>query len=135
VPWIYTAAVWLKCMAAVQTLAGLSALTRLEWHPSGQDVRSSMLPCCQELACLRSTSLRDLTMTIHQVPEVRVKDSKLTAGLMQKVGQQARCSELRVGDDVRVRCTVGVPGSDSGAEGAAEEMGSQNTSCDLRSRS
>ena len=53
--------------ATVQALAGLPALTRL-FLMSGIK-HGSLVPSCEELACLRSTSLRDLTVSIDQVPD------------------------------------------------------------------
>ena len=50
----------------VQTVARLSALTRLyltTWPAS----TTSALPRCSELACLRSRSLQDLTVSQNQV--------------------------------------------------------------------
>ncbi len=63
----YAGAAFLTRLGAVQTVAGLSALTRLGLYPSGQD--HSVMPRCEEQACLHSTSLRDLSITIKQVLE------------------------------------------------------------------
>ena len=51
----------------MQIVAGLSALTRLEWRPHGQPHRGIDMPRCQELACLRSTSLQGVYITLQQV--------------------------------------------------------------------
>ncbi len=52
----------------MQTVAGLSALTRLR---VGSNVRSDIsMPRCKELACLHSTSIQDLTAFLGQVLEV-----------------------------------------------------------------
>ena len=52
-------------LAIMQALAGLPALTRL--YLKSDIKRGSLVPSCEELACLRSTSLRDLTVHIDQV--------------------------------------------------------------------
>ena len=48
-----------------QTLAGLSALTKL-YLDAGSEYGSAM-PGCEELACLYSTSLQHLTIYLKQV--------------------------------------------------------------------
>jgi len=50
---------------AVQTVAGLSALTYL--HLGSVYQSEASMPGCKELACLRSTSLRVLTVALNQV--------------------------------------------------------------------
>jgi len=49
----------------VQTVAGLSALTYLHLGSAYQS--EAVMPGCKELACLRSTSLRNLTVSLSQV--------------------------------------------------------------------
>ncbi len=50
----------------MQTVAGLSTLTRLHLRSYGD--AADMTPGCSELACLRSTTLRDLSVSFTQVP-------------------------------------------------------------------
>ncbi len=61
----------------VQALAGLTALTRLYLKSNAQ---SGLVPRCEELACLHSSSLRDLTVFLSQVP---VYDKVLKQGQEQ----------------------------------------------------
>jgi len=56
--------------AVVQTVAGLSALTRL--HLTSSITRSSRGPRCKELACLHSTSLKELSVELDQVSNALV---------------------------------------------------------------
>ena len=52
-------------LSAVQTVAQLSALTRLRM--ASWSTRASHLPGCEELARLRGSSLQDLNVSLHQV--------------------------------------------------------------------
>ena len=52
----------------MQTLAGLSALTRLRL--GSNEYSSIVMPFCKELASLQSTSIKDLTMFLRKVHEV-----------------------------------------------------------------
>jgi len=52
----------------MQTVAAMTALTRLTWRPYDEPRGGARMPRCEELASLRSTSLRDLCITIQQVP-------------------------------------------------------------------
>ncbi len=53
-------------LAAMQAVARLSVLTRLRM--ASFPMRSSaQMPRCEELACLRSSSLQNPNMSIHQV--------------------------------------------------------------------
>ena len=54
-------------LTAMQTVARLSAMTRLRLASFGAHV--SNIPGCEELACLRGSSLEDLVLSLHQVPE------------------------------------------------------------------
>ncbi len=54
-------------VAALQTVACLSALTRLALTYTGSEEEKSLWLGCNEMACLRSRSLRDLTVCLTQV--------------------------------------------------------------------
>ena len=54
----------------MQTVAGLSALTRLRLAMGKHTGCSSSMPTCKELASLHSTSIEDLTVDLQQVLEV-----------------------------------------------------------------
>ena len=56
-----------QTLAAMQVVAGLSALTQL--HLVSYCNNSSVTPRCCELACLRSPSLEDLDVPLIQVLE------------------------------------------------------------------
>ena len=55
-------------LTALQAVAGLSALTEL--HLSCFSQGGPQMPGCMELACLRSMSLRDLSLYLDQVQRV-----------------------------------------------------------------
>jgi len=82
---------WLsqKLGCRVQIVAGLSALTRLSLVCSARNI--SMMPRCQELAQLCSSSLREINVPLTQVlvslPEAQnrsVACCQLLAGAMAK---------------------------------------------------
>ncbi len=58
----------LMSVAALQTVARLSALTRLALTYTGSEEETSLW-LCDTVACLRKGSLRDLTVCLTQVLE------------------------------------------------------------------
>ena len=51
----------------MQAVSGLSQLTRL--HVSADSEGDALIPRCEELACLRSNSIQDLSIILDKVLE------------------------------------------------------------------